>query len=100
MERPIAALPEESAEEIRQETVRILIGSRQPKDSLPGAELRALRSLTANDLLTVLPANKGYAAVVLGISDYNEIASLMQDKASRSLKRISQNPQRARLFSS
>jgi hypothetical protein len=60
----IGTLPEETAEEIRQETVRILKGSHKPKDNLTGAERRALRSLKANEALTVLPADKGNATVV------------------------------------
>jgi hypothetical protein len=39
-------------------------------------------------LLTVLPADKGNAAVVLGTSDYNRnIATLLQDKAYATLKK-------------
>jgi hypothetical protein len=45
VQKAIGALPEETAEEIRQETVRILRGSRKPKDNLTGAERRALRAL-------------------------------------------------------
>jgi hypothetical protein len=88
VEKTIGTLPEETAVEIRQETVRILKGSRQPKDNLTGAERRALRSLKANASLTVLPADKGNAAVVLGTSDYNKkIATLLQDKAYEKLKK-------------
>jgi hypothetical protein len=49
VEKAIGTLPEETAEEIRQETVRILKGPRQPKDKITGAERRALRPLKAND---------------------------------------------------
>jgi hypothetical protein len=88
VEKTIGTLPEEIAEEIRQEPVRILKGSFQPKDNLTGAEWRALRSLKANDLLTVLPADSGNAAVVLGTLDYNKkIATLLQDKAYTKLKK-------------
>jgi hypothetical protein len=88
VEKAIRTLPEEAVKEIRQETVRILKGSRQPKHNLSGAERRALRSLKANDLLTVLSADKGNAAVVMGTSDYNkEIATLLQDKAYAKLKK-------------
>jgi hypothetical protein len=81
-EKAIVTLPEETAEEIQQETVSILKGSCQPKDNLTGTERRALRSLKANDSLTILPVDKGNAAVVLGTSDYNKkIATLLQDKA-------------------
>jgi hypothetical protein len=88
VEKAIGTLPEETAEKIRQETVRILKGSRQPKDNLTGAEWRALRSLKANASLVVLPADKGNAAVLLGTLDYNrKIATLLQDKAYAKLKK-------------
>jgi hypothetical protein len=88
VEKAIVTLPEETAVEIRQETVRILKGSRQPKDNLTGAERRALRSLKANASLTVLPADKGNADVVMGTLDYNrKIDTLLQDKAYAMLKK-------------
>jgi hypothetical protein len=88
VEKAIVTLPEETADEIRQEAVRILKGSRQPKDNLTGAKRRALRSLKANDSLTILPADKGNIAVVLGTSDYNKkITTLLQDKAYTKLRK-------------
>jgi hypothetical protein len=67
--------------------VRILKCSRKPKKNLSGAKWRALRPLKANDLLTILQADKGNGAVVLGTSDYNQnIANLPQDKAYAKLK--------------
>jgi hypothetical protein len=88
VEKAIVILPEETVEKIRQETVRIQKGSRQPKDNLTGAERRALRSLKANASLTKLPADKGNAAVVLGTLDYKKkIATLLQDKAYAKLKK-------------
>jgi hypothetical protein len=81
VETAIGILPEETAEEIRQETVRILKGSRQPKNNLTGAKRRVLRSFRANASLRVLPADKGNAAMVLGTSDYKKIATLPQEKA-------------------
>jgi hypothetical protein len=86
VEKGIGALPEETAEEIRQETVRVLKGSHKPKDKLTGAERRALRALKTNKARPVLPADKGNAAVVLGTSDYNrKIAALLEDKAYKKL---------------
>jgi hypothetical protein len=38
-------------------------------------------------LLIILPADKGNAAVVLGTSDYNKIAILLQDKEYAKLKK-------------
>jgi hypothetical protein len=88
VENAIMALPEETAEEIRQETVRILKGSKKPKDNLTGTERRALRALKSNKTLTVLPADKGNAAVVLCTSDYNQmIAALLEDKTYKKVKK-------------
>jgi hypothetical protein len=88
VENAIGTLPEETAEEYRQETVRILKGSLHPKDSLTGDERRALQSLKASDLLTILLADKGNAAMVLGTSDYKQkITTLLQKtRPMRSLK--------------
>jgi hypothetical protein len=88
MEKSIMALPEETAEEIRQETVRNLKGSNKPTDNLTGTERRALRALKSNKTLTVLPADKGNAAVVLCTSDYNQkITALLEDKTYKKVKK-------------
>jgi hypothetical protein len=70
VEKAIGALPEETAEEITQESFRILKGSRKPKDNLTGAERRALRALKASGVFTVLLADEGNAAMALDTSDY------------------------------
>jgi hypothetical protein len=88
VEKEVGALPEETAEEVRQETVRILKGSHKPKDNLTGEDRRALRALKVNEALTVLLADKGNATVVLDTADYNQkIAALLEDKAYRKLKK-------------
>jgi hypothetical protein len=88
VEKAIRILSEDTAQDLRQETIRILKDSRQSKSNLTGAERKALRSLTASGLLTVLPANEGNAAMVLGTSDYNRmIATLLEDKANEKLKK-------------
>jgi hypothetical protein len=71
VEKAVRALPEEAAEEVRQETVRILKAFGNPKDNLLVADMRAVRTLWTNADLTILPAVKGKAAVVLNTSDYN-----------------------------
>jgi hypothetical protein len=79
VEKAIGALPEETVEEITEETFRILKGSCKPKDNLTGAERRALQALKASGVLTVLLADKGNAAMVLGTSDYiQKIAALLE----------------------
>jgi hypothetical protein len=88
VEKAIVALLEQTAEEIQQETVRILKGSCKPKENLNGAERRALQALKANEELTVIPADKGNEAVVLGTSDYNQkITALLEDKVYKKLKK-------------
>jgi hypothetical protein len=74
--------------DIRQEKVRILKSSRQPKDNVIGVERRAFWFLKANDLLTVLPVDKGKATVMLGTSNYNQkITTFLQGKAYAKLKK-------------
>jgi hypothetical protein len=70
VEKAVCALLEEAAEEVRQETVRILKASKKPRDNLSGAERRALRTLRTNADLMVLPADKGN--VVFNTSDYKQ----------------------------
>jgi hypothetical protein len=79
VEKAISSLSEEAAEEVRQETVRIVKASRKPKDNLFGAERRGLPALRTNAAnITVLPAGKGNEAVVLYTSDYNrKVAALL-----------------------
>jgi hypothetical protein len=87
MEKAIGDLPEETVEEIRQETVRILKGPHKPKDNLTGAKRRALWALKTNKALTVLPADKAIVAVVLDTSDYNrKITTFLEDEAYKKLK--------------
>jgi hypothetical protein len=71
VEKAIGYLPEEAAEEVQQDTVRILKASRNPKDNLSGVERTALWAPRANADLTVLPADKDNVAVVLNTSNYN-----------------------------
>jgi hypothetical protein len=64
IEKAVRSLPEEAAEEVRQDTARIPKASRKPEDNLFGAERKALRALHTNADLKVLLANKGNAAVI------------------------------------
>lgn len=43
-----------------------------PKFTLPAGELKALRDLKEPKLITILPANKGRAMVVLNTRAYRE----------------------------
>jgi hypothetical protein len=68
----------------------LLKGSCQTKDKQTDAEWRALWLVNANELINVLLADKGNAAVVLGSSDYNQkIIVLLEDKAYKKPKKHS-----------
>jgi hypothetical protein len=90
VEKTIVSLPVEAAEEVRQETVRILKAYSRPRDGLSGAERRAVRSLRTNADLTLLHADKSNATVVLNTKDYNEkISALLRAPTYRRLDKDS-----------
>jgi len=69
-EKAALSLPVEMTEGARQETVRIIKISSRPRDNLRTTERAALMTLKDNFNLTILPADKGNATVVLNTSDY------------------------------
>ena len=86
VEKAVQSLPVETAEEARQETMRIIKNSSRPRDNLTRTERAALKSLKLNTNLTILPADKGNAMVILNTTDYKQkIASLLEDPAYRRL---------------
>jgi hypothetical protein len=86
VEKAVLSLPAEMAEEARQETVRIIKYSSRPRDNLRKSERAALKSLKENVNLTILPADKGNATVVLNTTDYKHtISSLIEEPAYRKL---------------
>jgi hypothetical protein len=86
VEKAMKTLPAEKAEDVRQETVRIIRDCSRPKDNLTGAERKALRALRKNTDPTILPADKGNATVVLNTVEYNrKIGTLLEDLAYRRL---------------
>jgi hypothetical protein len=76
----------ELAEEARQETFRIIKTASKPRDNLTRAERSTLRSLKQDTELTILPADKGNATVILNTTDYKlKIYTLLDDSAYRKL---------------
>jgi hypothetical protein len=76
----------ELAEEARQETFRIIKTASKPRDNLTRAERSALRSLKQNTELTILPADKGNATVILNTTDYKlKISALLDHTSYRKL---------------
>jgi hypothetical protein len=88
VEKAIKTLPAQTAEEDRQETVRIIRDSSRPRDNLTGSERKSLRALRKNTDLTILPTDKGNATVILNTVEYNrKIGALLEDPAYRGLAR-------------
>jgi hypothetical protein len=65
-------------------TVRIITSSSRPRDNKTTAEREALKTLKNNNDLTILPADKGNATVILNTVDYKQkIISLLEDPYRR-----------------
>ena len=88
VEKAVQSLPVEMVEEAREETVRIIKSSSRPRDNLTRTERAALKTLKENNNLTILPADKGNATVILNTTDYKQkITSLLEDPSYRKLAR-------------
>jgi hypothetical protein len=72
------------AEEARQQTVRIIKSSSRARDKLTTAEKETLRIFKKSADLTILPADKGNATVILNPVDYKQkITSRLEDPSYR-----------------
>jgi hypothetical protein len=80
VEWAIQHLPTETAEELWQETSRILRQSKPQNKNTSKVEREALLALRVDREITVLSADKGNAAVILLSKDYdNKIRSILSD---------------------
>jgi len=87
IEKAVPALPVEQAEEARHESVRIIKTTATTKTNLTKNEMAALRSLKTTQL-TILPADKGNATVMLNSNDYiTKMTNLLGDSAYRKLNK-------------
>jgi hypothetical protein len=85
VEKAVNALPEEAAEEIQQESVKILKGSCKPRNNLMSAERRCFQAIKDNAYLAVL-TDSGNTMAVLNTADYNQrITALLEDQAYKKL---------------
>jgi len=71
-EKAVRSLPVEQAEEARHESVRIIKTPTRTKNNLTKNERMALTALKDNIHLTILPADKGNATVILNSTDYKQ----------------------------
>lgn len=86
----IRDLSQEVAEEIRQESARILRQTKPPKCNLPEWEKKALRDLGADDNIIFLPADKGSATVLMNALDYQQNIQELLDPET--YKKLSKDP--------
>ncbi|PSN31251.1 hypothetical protein C0J52_26176, partial [Blattella germanica] len=70
LESAIGYIPTNAAEEIRNETTRILHKAKRPQRNLSKEELQAIRTLNADDSILILGADKGNATVVMAAEEY------------------------------
>ena len=80
-EQACAKLPNSEATALRAEIVGAIKGSKPPKSNLTRDERQALKDLKKNEEITILPADKGKATVVMDKKDYEEkVTSLLCDE--------------------
>ena len=66
----IEHLPENEAEEVRQNYARTLRRAKPPKPNITNEEYKALKELRKNGQIVILKADKGGATVILNKEDY------------------------------
>jgi hypothetical protein len=86
IEQAIHHLPTDTEEEIRRETSRIIRHAKPQKNNTPRVEREALLALRNDDSVTIHPADKGNATVILSSTDYNsKIRALLDDPVYKRL---------------
>ena len=90
VETSLATLDEQTAEQIRQDVSRVLKSAKPPKPNLTHQEQQAPKKLNKTENITILPADKGNATVVMKSEDYNtKMEQLLDDP---NYKRVSKDP--------
>ncbi|XP_046406284.1 uncharacterized protein LOC124171189 [Ischnura elegans] len=88
IEQAVRKVSHDVAEKIRNEVSTFLKKAKPPKANLKPSELSALRRLTRNKDITILPADKGNATVIMKTEDYRrKMLDLLDDAAYRILPR-------------
>ena len=65
-----------TAQKLREGVARVLTSVKPPKPNLTYSQRRALRDLKNDDLIVILPADKGNATVVMDRSQYSDKMSV------------------------
>lgn len=88
LEAGIHCLPSIETEEIRNTVATILKNSRPPKQNFTRTERETLKNLKNDTRITILPADKGNATVVLNTEDYHQkVHELLEDNTYKSIRK-------------
>ena len=80
MEEAARKLPTDDAQDLRMRVCGILRSSKLPKDNITRSQRVALKEMKGWDDEVILPADKGYATVVMERSDYEgKVRELLND---------------------
>ena len=90
IERVTANLPKIEAEELKWKVHRTLLKATPPKPNITNEERSALKSLKNDDSITIIPADKGNATVILDKSDYQQ--KLLDIIEKGNYKKIKKDP--------
>lgn len=77
VEKACIRLPETQAEQVRLKTIHAINATKPPVPNVTTGEQRALKNLTKYKEITILPADKGRATVVLDTDRYEEKVQTM-----------------------
>ncbi|XP_046391493.1 uncharacterized protein LOC124159616 [Ischnura elegans] len=84
IKQAVRRLPEVTAVEIRSEVPMVLKRAIPPKSNISRKEREAIRTLRNNPDLTILPADKGNATVILKTDEYRQkILDILNDASCK-----------------
>ena len=84
-------LPASEANELRCEVVRILSDGPKPKSNITKEEITALKNLSKEKSIVILPAHKGSCSVVMDQEEYSsKVNAMLSDE--RTYKKVKKDP--------
>ena len=84
-------LPTSEANELRCEVVRILSDGTKPKSNITKEERKALKNLSKENSIVMLPADKGSCTVVMDHDEYtNKVNTMLSDE--KTYKKLKKDP--------
>ena len=85
-EQAILSLKEPKANLLRNDVLGILKNARPPQPNINAEERKAMKDLASNKDITILPADKGKATVIMDTQDYKDkVSSMLSDKKTYEL---------------